>query len=210
MTIGNVSGAVAAAVAAVLLTPLHGKISGWAEHRFQHDLAILKKELPELLAVLSAGASVKHLANAVLPRIEDAVHATRVALVVDGKFAAAQGIAPRPAKLLLRDWEPPESCAHIVRDELHAFPLQIALRCPLGSIRAWLLLGPRPDGSFYGSDDLGALTHISHPFQRTLLLVAEHEAADRRRQRHDGEIKKAIGAIEERLEQLEARRRSVA
>ena len=206
--IGSISGSVAAAVAAVLLTPIHGRITRWAEQRFQHDLAILKKELPELLAALSAGSSVKQLADTVLPRIEDAVHATRMALVVDGKFAAAQGIAPGPAKLLLSDWEPPECGGLIVRDEQHAFPLQVALSCPLGSIRAWLLLGPRPDGSFYGRDDLDALTHIAQPLQRTLILVAEREDVERRRRRRDSRIKQTIEAMEERLAQLETKPRA--
>lgn len=205
--IGSISGSVAAAVAAVLLTPIHGRITRWAEQRFQHDLAILKEELPELLAVLSAGTSVKQLADSVLPRIEVAVHATRMALLVDGKFSAAQGIATGPAQQLLRDWEPPES-ALIVRDEQQAFPLQVALRCPLGSIRAWLLLGPRPDGSFYGRDDLDALTHIAQPLQRTLFLVAEREEVERRRQRRDRRIKQTIEAMEERLAQLEAKPRA--
>ncbi|MEO8454900.1 MAG: hypothetical protein ABI454_07060, partial [Sphingomicrobium sp.] len=43
MGIGNISGAMAAAVAALLFNPLHTRISEWAEGRFQHDLVVLKR-----------------------------------------------------------------------------------------------------------------------------------------------------------------------
>lgn len=209
MAIGNISGAVAAAVAAMMLTPLHGRISSWAEQRFQHDLAIFKSELPDLLAVLSASASVNRLAGAVLPRIEEAVHATRLVLLVDGKFAAARGITPASARRLLRGWQPPDDIELIDRDDHDAFPLRLALRCPLGSIRAWLLLGPRPDGSFYGRDDLEALAEIAPPLQRTLLAVAEREAEDRGRQRLDTEVRRTLMQLGQRIAALESTPRSM-
>ncbi|HYC94506.1 MAG TPA: hypothetical protein VEB39_02280 [Sphingomicrobium sp.] len=203
MAIGNVSGAVAAAVAAMMLTPLHGRISGWAEQRFQHDLATLKAELPDLLSVLSASASVKRLAEAVLPRIEEAVQATRIALLVGGKLVDAQGIELAAARRLLRRWTPPESVDLLHRDDNEAFPLAIPLRCPLGSVRAWLLLGPRPDGSFYGRDDLDALSEIAPSLQRALLAAAEREIAEGARRRLDSEIRRTLGALAKRVTMLE-------
>jgi hypothetical protein len=203
MTIGNVSGAVAAAVAAMMLTPLHRSISGWAEQQFQSDLTALKAELPDLLAALSASASVRRLATAVLPRIEQAVHPTRMVLLADGKLVGAQGIAAKPARRLLRGWKAPEVLEPIGRREDDAFPLCLALRCPLGSVRGWLLLGPRPDGSFYGRDDLEALAEIAPHLQRTLLAVAEREMADRARSRLDREFRQSLDAIAKRVSGLE-------
>jgi hypothetical protein len=203
MAIGNVSGAVAAAVAAMMLTPLHGKISSWAEQHFQHDLTTLKTELPGLLAALSASGSICRLAGAVLPRIEAAVHATRMALLVDGKLAGVQGIELAPARRLLRSRKPPQSTELLDRDDSDAFPLRIALRCPFGSARAWLLLGPRPDGSFYGRDDLDALSEIAAPFQRALFAVAEREAGDKARRRLDKEIRRSLSTLNQRLTMLE-------
>lgn len=203
MAIGNVSGAVAAAVAAMMLTPLHARISSWAEQRFQHDLATLKAELPDLLAVLSASASVKRLAQAVLPRIEQAVQASRIALLVDGKLVAAQGVELAAARRLLRGWTPPDTIELLHRDDHDVFPLRIALRCPLGSVRAWLLLGPRPDGSFYGRDDLDALSEIAPPLQRALLSVAGREIAERARCRLDSEIRETLNMLNRRVEMLE-------
>lgn len=203
MAIGNISGAVAAAIAAMMLTPLHGKISGWAEQRFQHDLAHLKDELPDLLAVLSSSASVKRLAAAMLPRIEQALHATRIALVLDGKIIATQGIEIAPARRLLRGWQSPETVELLNRDDNDSFPLHLALRCPLGSVRGWLLFGPRPDGSYYGKDDLDALAEIAPPVQRTLFLVAERELDDGRQRRTQQALLRKLASMNERLNKLE-------
>lgn len=201
--IGSVSGAVSAAIAAVLLTPLHGRISGWAEQHFQHDLAVLKRELPDLLVTLSAGDSVKRVAAAVLPHIERAVQSTRIALIADGRLVAAQAINLTTARKLLKGWQPPATRAVIGRNDEDAFPLHMALRCPLGRIRGWLLLGPRPDGSFYGKDDLEALIEIGPPLQRTLVLVAEREIELARQRRIYMDLKRSIALITHRLDRVE-------
>ena len=201
--IGDLSGGIAAAVAAVLLTPLHSRISNWAEQHFQHDLAAFKQELPDLLMSLSAGASIKRLAATVLPRIEQAVQSTRMALLVDNRLVATQGINSTAARKLLKGWRPPATSELIARDDEDAFPLRMALRCPLGSIRGWLLLGPRPDGSFYGRDDVEALTTIAPPLQRTLVQVAERERDDRLRRSGRKAMSLALDAMNKRLTILE-------
>jgi hypothetical protein len=201
--VGDLSGGIAAAVAAVLLTPLHSRISAWAEQHFQHDLAVLKQDLPDLLMTLSAGASVKRLAATVLPRIEQAVQSTCVALLVDNRLVATQGISLAAARKLLKDWRPPASEEPIGRDDDEAFPLRMALRCPLGSVRGWLLLGLRPDGSFYGKDDVEALSTIALPLQRTLFQVAEREREDRLRRAGREAMSRALSAMDERLTILE-------
>lgn len=201
--IGSISGAVAAAIAAVLLTPLHGRFASWAEQFFQHDLAALKRDLPELLATLAGSSSVKHLARAVLPRIEQAVQSTRVALIIDGRPVAAQGIALARAVSLLRGWIPSDASGPIARNDDEAFPLGVALRCPFGGIRGWLLLGPRPDGSYYGKDDVNALATIASPFQRTLFLVVERETEARRNSAMRAAISRALASLGKRLAILE-------
>lgn len=202
-SIGGISGAAAAAVAAILLTPLHGRVSSWAEEYFQHDLAVLKQELPDLLLTLSAGASIKQLAGAVLPRIEQAVQSTRIALHVDGRLVASQGIAISSARSLLKDWCPPETTGPIDRDDCNAFPLRMPLRCPFGSVRGWLFFGPRPDGSFYGRDDLEALIAIATPLQRALFQVAERESEEHRRRTRRQAMSRSLASVNERLNILE-------
>lgn len=201
--IGDLSGGIAAAIAAVLLTPLHSRISDWAEKHFQHDLAAFKQELPDLLIALSASSSVKRLAAAVLPRIEQAVQSTRIALVLDNRLVATRGIALPAARKLLRNWQAPDGATPISRNDKDPFPLRMTLRCPLGGIRGWLLLGPRPDGSYYGADDLEALAEVGPPFQRTLILVAERETELTRQLRVIEAVNRTIATLSARLEHVE-------
>lgn len=204
-SIGALSGTVAAAIAAALLTPLHGRISSWAEDRFQHDLATLKRDLPDLLLTLSAGSSLRRLAQAVLPKIERSVQSTRMALIVDNRLIATQGIQVAATRRLLKGWQPPSGVGTHDRDDSEAFPLRLPLCCPFGSVRGWLLLGPRPDGSFYGKDDLKALTEIARPMQQALFTVAEREAREQRSQRQIRRIRASLRSIEIELEQLQGR-----
>lgn len=203
MSIGNISGAIAAAVAAMMLTPLHHRISHWAEEHFQRDLALLKVALPELLSGLAPTHSLKRLGETVLPHISEAVQAARLVLLVDSKVVGVEGISLPSARKLLREWKPMADAELLGGDDDSAFPLQMALRCPYGTIRAWLLFGPRPDGSFFGRDDLDALAEIARPLQRTVLAVADREAEHRRRERMDAEVRANLAALNSRLDVLE-------
>lgn len=177
--IGNVSGAIAAAIAAVMLGPLHNRISGWAEDHFQRDLKILKKELPEQLTALSSGASVRHFGAVVLPHIERAVHAVRIALWIDGAIVARRGMA----RLSRRRWsiirQSRGADALLTHSDDPDFPLRMVLLCPFGKPRGWLLIGPRPDGSFYGKDDLDALAAIAPSLRHALFMVLAREQYQR-------------------------------
>lgn len=201
--VGDLSGGIAAAIAAVSLTPLHGRISNWAEQHFQHDLAVLKRDLPDFLETLATGTSVSRLAATVLPQIERAVQSTRIALLVDGRLVATQGIGLASTRRLMRGWQAPSTSETVDRDDGDAFPLRLALRCPSGGIRGWLLLGPRPDGSFYGRDDQEALGEIAVPLQRSVFHVTEREAERRTRLRQQRAIVATLASLEERLAILE-------
>ncbi|QDP20373.1 hypothetical protein FMM02_10670 [Sphingomonas xanthus] len=203
MAIGNISGAAAAGVAAMMLTPLHGRISDWAERQFQNDLVMLKQDLPDLLASLSSGCSVKQLASNVLPRIEQAVQSTCIALLIDGKLAGIQGVSMSSARRFLKEWQSPETTEEFLRCDHERFPLRLALRCPLGLVRGWLLLGSRPDGSFYGRDDVDALLEVLPLLQRSVFHVAQREKEGRRRQQLDRQIMTMMRSLSERLSKLE-------
>lgn len=177
--IGDLSGGIAAAIAAVLLTPLHGRISNWAETHFQRDLIGLKTELPELLAAMAGRSSVARLGASVLPRIEGAIHSTRIALLVDGNLIGFRGIAKTAARRWLSRWRVPVTPDLFDHDDDRDFPIRMALRCPFGEVRGWLLLGPRPDGSLYGTDDLDALATIAPPLRRTVFSVVDREKEQR-------------------------------
>lgn len=201
--VGDLSGGIAAAFAAVLLTPLHSRISDWAEQHFQRDLTGLKTQMPDLLVALSAGSSLPRLGTAVLARIEEAVHAARIALLVDDRLVAVHGMSKAGAQRWIRQWSEPTVVERFDRNEDVFFPLRMALRCPFGHVRGWLLLGSRPDGSFYGKDDLDALTEIAPPLQRTLVLVAERENELARQRRVIKSLNRSMTALSERLDKVE-------
>jgi hypothetical protein len=177
--IGDLSGGIAAAIAAVLLTPLHGRISNWAETHFQRDLIGLKTKLPELLEAMSGISSIVRLGSMILPRIEEAIHSTRIALLVDGKLVAVRGVGRSAAQRWLSRWRAPPSTDLFDQDDDRDFPIRMALKCPFGKERGWLLLGPRPDGSLYGKDDLDALAAVAPPLGRTIFSVLEREKEQR-------------------------------
>lgn len=177
--VGQVSGAIGAAIAAVLLTPLNDRISAWAEQRFQRDLVQLKSELPALLAEVPASLTPRQIGNAVLPRIAEAIHATKLAIILKGKVIAADGIAIRQVE-----------CFH------RQFPLNLHMRCPFGGLQGQLLVGPRPDGSFYGKDEIEALEQVLPSLRRALLASLEQERNRRRHREFQREIERRIEGLE--------------
>jgi len=181
MGIGNISAAMAAAVAAVLLNPLHDRISGWAEHQFQRDLLLLKRELPRILEDLACLASTRKVAQTALSRICEAVHATSGCLVVGGEKVAVKGDR--------------------AGDEL---PLRFEMSGPSGGSFGSLFLGCRPDGSLYGRDDLEAINHILPALRRALLntVARENARSDDRRLRRL--INLEIDHLQRRILALEA------
>ena len=201
--IGNVSGAVAAAIAAALLTPLNSRISAWAERHFQRDLLILKQQLPDLLAELSAMSSTARVGEAALPRIGQAVHASHSALLVDGRIVATSGIARRPAAQWARDRLPIDSLRPLERGSASTFVLHMPLHCPFGSLRGWLLLGPRPDGSAFARDDVDALMAISGPLRTALFAAREREKERARDQAARRSIRTDLAVVLARVAALE-------
>lgn len=199
MGVGNISAAMAAAVAAVLLNPLHQRISAWAEQYFQRDLVLLKRELPELLEDLTGSASMRELGAAVLSRICEAVHATRAVLLVDGVVVAVEGIDREKARCLARQQRDP----HRDHSQLGLFPVQLSMHRPSGRTSHWLLLGPRPDGSLYGRDDLDAISQVLPALRRTLIATAANEA----RRKEDRRIR---NYLTRQIEKLQARFPAVA
>lgn len=206
MGIGDISAAMAAAIAAVVLTPLHNRITAWAEQRFERDLAILKQQLPELLAELSAGSTTRELASAALPKILDAIHATGAALVVGDTVVASCGVEPRS----IRSW-PLGSLTAPLRGSFDRqpsdklFPVRMAMRCPFGTVRGWLLLGPRPDGTLYGSHELEALEAIAPALRQALFETSNRDAERNRERRLYRAINCRIVRLSDRLDALSSR-----
>lgn len=149
--IGQISGAMGAALAAVLLAPLNQRISSWAEHKFHRELVELKRELPELLADLPLDWPPRLIGEAVLPRIRDAVHATYAAIFLEDHVIASLGVASKRTS------------------NSHRFALELPFLCPFGGQQGMLSIGARPDNTSFGKEELEALRSILPPLRRALI-----------------------------------------
>jgi hypothetical protein len=184
MNIGSISGAMAAAVAAVLLQPLHERITGWAEGRFQPDLAQFKRDMPELLECLSVSASTQELGDAVLRHVTAAIHSTQSALLVNGRVACSNGVALGEARRWSRNTLEVENPLgeRSLSDSL--FPIRLSLTNAHSDQAIWLLLGPRPDMTLYGREDLDAVRStfpaVTHALRSVMAREALYAAMDRR------------------------------
>jgi len=202
-------GVIGASLAVVLITPLHGRVHSWAERRFQKGLLHMRRDLPLCVGDLRETASMDELLAEIVDRIARGVRASRMAVLLDGKVAAGRGLetgAPAVPDL------PGDASDMSVDHDDPVFPLRIPLRtghraddAPVG----WLLLGPRPDGSLYGKDELDALREIADPVARAVRIVQLREARERnfdsRADRQDRRIK----AVEKAIQELTARPASV-
>ena len=196
MGIGNISAAMAAAIAAVLLNPLHARISNWAEHHFQRDLVLLKQQVPELVGSRAAGLSSETLGKTVLPTVNEAIHATRSAFLIDHRIVAVSGVdlpaTRRWARIFLKGCD--TARGRDLNDAL--FPLRMRLG---SSFPGWLLLGPRPDGSLYGGDELAALRSIIPVLRQGFIWALNSEAMRATNLRANHRTRKEIEELRQRL-----------
>lgn len=179
MGIGDISAAMAAAVAAVLLNPLHSRISDWAERRFQYDLVEMKTRMPALLDQVPPGWSAKQIGEAALPLITAAIHANGAAIFVGGKTLARTG-------------------------DFKKLVLELPLRSHFGHLRGSLRIGPRADGCSYGQDDIEAVASVLPALSNALSasLQAEQRTAIEDVVR---EIGAQIARLSSRVEAVESR-----
>lgn len=202
-SIGIAAGAVGAAVAAICIVPLHNRVHRWAERRFQKALVRLRHGLPDCVADLRESASVKELVAAVLGRVESGVRSRceAVLLADRGKLAVAgaRGVSAK----VVREWQSRWKAAKGERtfdcdraDEL--FPLRVRLCIESGEepeTIGWLLLGPRPDGSFFGKDEREALAEIAGPVARAIHIA-------QLRERREAEAEQRLSTLEALIEKV--------
>ncbi len=188
----------AAAVATVVISPLQERIQKWSEHRFQRNLVKLREDLPQCVLELRESSSTKELVSEVLSRIEEGTRSTRMAVVVGGKTMGVRGISEEAAEDWLTGFDETECRDSLcsVRDKL--FPIRVPLETVMEKGAGWLLIGPRPDGSFLSKDEQEALVEVAAPIARGIRIV------ERRNER----TQLLLGKLEEqqqRITLLEAR-----
>ncbi len=185
----------AAGFAAVMLNPAYNLVSNWAERRFQKRLTALRRDLPECVADLRETAGMDKLLGEVLARTAAGVSATRAAVLIGGRAAARRGTTAGEVRSWRAGNRPDPAAEELDCDrEDPLFPMRVPLRvrhgegAPVG----WILLGPRPDGSFYGRDEREALAEIADPVARALQVVARREAREKK-------LEARLAAIEAKL-----------
>jgi hypothetical protein len=205
-SIGIVAGAAGAAVAAAVVVPLHNRVHRWAERRFQKPLIRLREGLPECVADLRESAPVEQLVAAVMARVEAGVRSTREAVLLADKrklvVAGMHGISTKQVRQWQHGWIPAagEETLDCHRSD-PVFPLRVRLSIETGGepeTIGWLLLGPRPDGSFFGKDEREAIEHVAGAVARAI-----HIAQLREQDRAEiGEMRSRFSRIEDALARL--------
>jgi hypothetical protein len=209
-SIGIAAGAIGAAIAAACVVPLHNRVHRWAERRFQKPLIRLREGLPDCVADLRDTASVEQIAQAVMKRVEAGVRSTRGAVLLrdGGALALAGERNAEPA--VVRHWQAHWSNAtgeHTLDCDRHdpLFPLRVRLCIETADdpeTIGWLLLGPRPDGSFFGKDEREALAHVAGPVARAIHIAqvrqVRGERAEQRLSALEALVTRLLGKDEDR------------
>jgi hypothetical protein len=203
-SIGIVAGAVGAAVAAAIVVPLHNRVHRWAERRFQKPLIRLREGLPECVSDLRDSAPVEQLVSAVMKQVEAGVRSTceAVLLTYGGKLAlaGARGVSDAAVENWQAGWHPTaEQTLESDRRDTR-FPLRVRLCIETfdePETIGWLVLGPRPDGSFFGKDEREALEHVAGPIARAIHVA-------QLRDRHAAQAERRLNALETLVERIAA------
>lgn len=179
------SGGLAAAVAATLVAPLHNRVHRWTEHRFQRGLAQLRDRLPVTVGDMREFASLDELLSTVGSQVEKALRATRVAVLIGAageplSLAFARHVATGEVEAWQAAWQPGEAETLDCNRADATFPARLRLRTEGAGTVGWLLLGPRPDGSFYGKDEREALAEIADPIARAVHVVRQRASLNAR------------------------------
>lgn len=182
--------------AALVLGPARTRFNRWMEQRLQPERIRLRK-LPRLVQIWQHGDSAAELGDRVTGELQRLLHADRTALLVpdgsDGGYRvlAVQGTDSATvmawADALEQSGGLPWTNGSDRRDPL--FPVR-SLVSDGDRLIALLLLGPRSDGSLFGTHELEALEALETPLAVALRHAERSEAHAR--------------ALDARLARLEA------
>lgn len=202
--IGALAGGLGAAVAAVMISPIHHRATRWAEHRFRSGLTHLRQGLPLLVGDLRETATPKTLADAMLARVEGGVRARHGAVVLGGAVLATRDIDPQAAAgWLIENTLADEGAHDLIPDRADPlFPMRVPLSADGAGLVGWLLLGPRPDGSFYGREERAVLREIADPIARALAIASERESRESARQHREEALFGSVDTLHKRINAL--------
>lgn len=188
----------AAALATVLVNPIQERITKWSEKKFQHNLFILRDDLPDSVKELRETASLDEMLAEVLLRIEHGVRSIRSAIIVEGRICETRDCTVNEVE----DWRALHEgfSRDLCEPKDKMFPLRVALipssekeEEPMG----YILVGPRPDGSIPSREEQKALAGVSETIARAIRTVIKREERER-------EVAELIEANTRRIDALEA------
>jgi hypothetical protein len=187
-----------AAVATMLIQPMHERVQKWAERRLHKNLMQLREGLPDVVRDLREVADIPEFIQEVLQRVNDGVRAVRSAIAIDREIIEVSGV-PRAEflrwLLAFKPSEEPGEAEYELADPL--FPIRIRLNCSSSEQSiGWLLVGPRPDRSLPSRDEREALVEVAGPIGRALRIVLKRE-------KKELELSEALAALASRIERLE-------
>jgi hypothetical protein len=129
-------------------------------------------------------ASPAQIAKAAADMIYAALHTTRVAVEAGREVLIELGAAPETG---------PDTQSETGRHDL-------TTRVPLGFARndpgAWLVLGPRPDGSALGKDELQALAKAADHLGRALEIARQRERARMAQEKVVAKLARRVAKVE--------------
>ncbi|HET8612938.1 MAG TPA: hypothetical protein VFL92_09250 [Sphingomonas sp.] len=195
--LGALAGGLAAAVAAAMIAPLHHRVSHWVERRFQKHLLHMRHGLPLLVGDLRETAGLERIAAAVLDAVIKGIRSRHVVLLVGDAIEGARGIPAQDVEAWRAAWSPPAGDALDCDRRDPLFPIRVPLDADGHGRIGWLLLGPRPDGSFYGKDEREALAEIADPVARAIGIVRTRAAREAKQESR-------LATLAERLHGLES------
>jgi hypothetical protein len=194
-----VAGGIAAGIAALLIVPLHNRIHRWAERRFQKRLLRLKGDVAAALEELRETGSPEEVAVEVTGLVARAVRAEHAALVIGGETRAQINGSPDVVAIWLETAPRlSDGAAGLSCDpDDPIFPVRARLGGEAADAAppAWLLLGPRPDGSFYGRDEQEAVAGVGPPIAAALRSAARRAAREAALEARLGKIESAVAAL---------------
>ncbi|HEX9936641.1 MAG TPA: hypothetical protein VGB15_05945 [Longimicrobium sp.] len=201
---GATAAGLAAALTVALFNPAHDRVRGWADRRFMQDLVELRERFPTVVGDLRETEDLDRLLDVVLARVCKALRCERAAVFVgdDGGTLALSASRGVPADTAVADWaEPADGDVPVTQDWSDpVLPVRVRLAAERGGtpVRVgWLALGPRPDGSAYGRDELEALAMVAGPVARAVWIV-------RARAEQNAELERRLQAAEDELRRTRA------
>ena len=200
--VGALAGGVAAALAALAVAPMHVRVQRWAERRFQRHLYRLRHGLPALVGDLRETSGLDSIAGATLDNVVQGVHARAAALVVLDTVADARGITAEDAESWLESWKPSTHDGLDCDWSDPVFPLRAPLEAEGHGRLGWLLVGPRPDGSFLGGTERAVIEDVSEPVARAIQVALMREERETAFVAQFASIERRIGSIESTLSKL--------